>query len=92
MRLAAVYVDSSMMNRLVMDYLVIEGHKEAAECFMAESGTDSAQQPSALTVCVTEAVDSSPALACRSRRRSCDGWGPDAYTLRSRGRRLGRSD
>ena len=29
----------AMMNRLVMDYLVIEGHKEAAECFQAESGT-----------------------------------------------------
>ena len=32
-------VSREFMNRLVMDYLVIEGHKEAAECFEAESGT-----------------------------------------------------
>ena len=32
-------IPKATMNRLVMDYLVIEGHKEAAECFRAESGT-----------------------------------------------------
>lgn len=32
-------VPKETMNRLVMDYLVIEGHKEAAERFRAESGT-----------------------------------------------------
>mmetsp|Transcript_71439 Transcript_71439/g.214753 ORF Transcript_71439/g.214753 Transcript_71439/m.214753 type:complete len:246 (+) Transcript_71439:52-789(+) len=39
-RLQAIDVDHATMNRLVMDYLIIEGHKEAAECFMEESGTD----------------------------------------------------
>lgn len=32
-------VSKAEMNRLVMDYLVIEGHKEAAETFRAESAT-----------------------------------------------------
>ena len=27
------------MNRLVMDYLMVEGHKDAAQCFEVESGT-----------------------------------------------------
>lgn len=36
----SIEVNYAAMNRLVMDYLVIEGHKEAAECFMAESGTE----------------------------------------------------
>jgi hypothetical protein len=30
-RLSAVKLSRAMMNRLVMDYLVVEGHKEAAE-------------------------------------------------------------
>jgi hypothetical protein len=30
----------SDLNKLVMNYLVIEGYKEAAETFMSESGTD----------------------------------------------------
>ena len=38
-RLASVEVDHAMMNRLVMEYLIVEGHKEAAESFMEESGT-----------------------------------------------------
>jgi hypothetical protein len=38
-RLSAVKLSRAMMNRLVMDYLVVEGHKEAAESFQAESGT-----------------------------------------------------
>ena len=38
-RLRSVHVSKATMNRLVMDYLVIEGHKEAAESFQAESGT-----------------------------------------------------
>ena len=38
-RLAAMSVSKEAMNRLVMNYLVVEGHKEAAECFQAESGT-----------------------------------------------------
>lgn len=28
------------MNRLIMDYLVIEGYKDAAECFADETGLD----------------------------------------------------
>ena len=32
-------LSKAMLNQLIMDYLVIEGHKEAAECFQAESGT-----------------------------------------------------
>lgn len=39
MRLSAPPVTKHAMNQLVMDYLVIEGHKEAAERFSAESGT-----------------------------------------------------
>lgn len=39
-RLQSIEVNHSIMNRLVMDYLIVEGHKEAAECFMQESGTD----------------------------------------------------
>ena len=39
-RLQAIDVNHATMNRLVMDYLIIEGHKEAAESFMEESGTD----------------------------------------------------
>ena len=39
-RLAACPVSKQTMNRLVMDFLVVvEGHKEAAECFQSESGT-----------------------------------------------------
>ena len=38
-RLGAVSLSKATMNRLVMDYLVVEGHKEAAERFQAESGT-----------------------------------------------------
>ena len=38
-RLASVEGDHAMMNRLVMEYLIVEGHKEAAESFMEESGT-----------------------------------------------------
>ena len=38
-RLQAPPVSKQAMHRLVMDYLVIEGHKEAAETFSAESGT-----------------------------------------------------
>jgi len=30
------------MDRLVMNWLVIEGYQEAAQLFMAESGTDGA--------------------------------------------------
>lgn len=35
----ACTVSKATMNKLVMDYLVIEGHKEAAQCFQDESGT-----------------------------------------------------
>lgn len=35
----ACTVSKATMNRLVMNYLVHEGHKEAAESFQAESGT-----------------------------------------------------
>ena len=38
-RVNSCHVSKAMMNKLVMDFLVIEGHKEAAECFQAESGT-----------------------------------------------------
>lgn len=39
-RLQAIDINHPMMNRLVMDYLIIEGHMEAAESFMEESGTE----------------------------------------------------
>ena len=45
-RLRKAEVSRSLMDQLVMDYLVIEGHKEAAVNFMAETGTQGA--PSAL--------------------------------------------
>eukprot|EP01137_Pigoraptor_chileana_P005688 Opistho-2@49086 len=37
-RMAAVKISKTDMNRLVMNYLVIEGYKDAAERFMHESG------------------------------------------------------
>lgn len=37
-RLAEIEVDKTLMNRLVLDYLVIEGYKDAAEAFARESG------------------------------------------------------
>ena len=39
-RLQAASLTKATMNRLVMDYLVIEGHKEAAKAFERESRTD----------------------------------------------------
>ena len=39
-RLRAVSVSKATMDRLVMNWLVIEGHQEAAQRFEAESGTD----------------------------------------------------
>ena len=41
-RLRAVSVSKATMDRLVMNWLVIEGYQEAAQHFMAESGTDGA--------------------------------------------------
>ena len=38
-RLRHTNIGKAMLNELVMDYLVIEGHKEAAAAFMAETGT-----------------------------------------------------
>lgn len=38
-RTRAVSLSKATMNRLVMDYLVIEGHKEAAQAFERESRT-----------------------------------------------------
>eukprot|EP00965_Chrysotila_dentata_P208823 6184926-Pleurochrysis_carterae.AAC.4 len=38
-KLREVALEKQMMNKLVMDYLVIEGHKDAAARFMSESGT-----------------------------------------------------
>jgi len=38
-RLQEARISKATMNRLVMDYMIIEGHKEAAMRFMAESGT-----------------------------------------------------
>mmetsp|Transcript_23141 Transcript_23141/g.59467 ORF Transcript_23141/g.59467 Transcript_23141/m.59467 type:complete len:299 (+) Transcript_23141:59-955(+) len=37
-RLAELEVNKTFMNRLVLDYLVIEGYKDAAEAFARESG------------------------------------------------------
>lgn len=34
----ALIAQNSDLNRLVMDYLVIEGYKDAADCFSKESG------------------------------------------------------
>mmetsp|Transcript_23543 Transcript_23543/g.38683 ORF Transcript_23543/g.38683 Transcript_23543/m.38683 type:complete len:226 (-) Transcript_23543:207-884(-) len=39
-KLSDVKINKSDLNRLVMNYLVIEGYKEAAEKFQQESGTD----------------------------------------------------
>eukprot|EP00123_Amoebidium_parasiticum_P011936 comp21000_c0_seq1/m.28167 comp21000_c0_seq1/g.28167 ORF comp21000_c0_seq1/g.28167 comp21000_c0_seq1/m.28167 type:complete len:237 (-) comp21000_c0_seq1:167-877(-) len=39
-RLAAADIKKSDLNRLVMNYLVIEGYKDAAERFMQEAGLD----------------------------------------------------
>lgn len=33
-----IVLANSDLNRLVMDYLVIEGYKDAADCFSRESG------------------------------------------------------
>ena len=41
-RLSSVSVSKATMDRLVMNWLVIEGYQEAAQRFMAESGTDGA--------------------------------------------------
>jgi len=41
-RLREADVNGRMMNELIMDYLIVEGHKEAAECFRQESGTEAA--------------------------------------------------
>ena len=41
-RLSSVTVSKATMDRLVMNWLVIEGYQEAAQRFMAESGTDGA--------------------------------------------------
>ena len=41
-RLSSVSVSKATMDRLVMNWLVIEGYQEAAQHFMAESGTDGA--------------------------------------------------
>lgn len=38
-RLGDVKLSVQQMNALVMNFLVIEGHKDAAEAFAAESGT-----------------------------------------------------
>lgn len=38
-RVSSTEVSKSFLNQLVMDYLLIEGFKDAAECFAAESGT-----------------------------------------------------
>ena len=38
-RLRAVTISKEALNAVVMNYLVVEGHKEAAERFQAESGT-----------------------------------------------------
>lgn len=37
-RLSEIAVDKTLVNRLVLDYLVIEGYKDAAEAFARESG------------------------------------------------------
>jgi glucose-induced degradation protein 8 len=39
-RLAEAPVSKAQMNALVMNYLVIEGYKDAAECFRDEAGVD----------------------------------------------------
>ena len=41
-RLSSVSVSKATMDRLVMNWLIIEGYQEAAQRFMAESGTDGA--------------------------------------------------
>ena len=41
-RLRGASIGNAMINELVMDYLVIEGHKEAATAFAAETGTSGA--------------------------------------------------
>ena len=41
-RLSSVSVSKATMDRLVMNWLVIEGYQEAAQRFMAESGTEGA--------------------------------------------------
>lgn len=38
-RLRSVSISKATMNALVMNYLIVEGHKEAAERFQQESGT-----------------------------------------------------
>jgi hypothetical protein len=42
-RLGRANISKAMLDQLVMDYLVIEGHKEAAASFMAETGTSGAR-------------------------------------------------
>ena len=39
-RLGDVKISKATMNKLVLDYLVIEGHKDAAASFKAETGMD----------------------------------------------------
>lgn len=49
-KLAAEEVDHPSLNKLVMDYLVIEGYKEAAEAFSQESGVSPGVELSTITV------------------------------------------
>lgn len=37
-QIESMHIESSIMNRLIMDYLVTEGYKEAAEKFESEAG------------------------------------------------------
>jgi len=39
-KLADAKITKQDLNKIVMNYLVIEGYKDAAECFQQESGTD----------------------------------------------------
>ncbi|KAL6046903.1 Glucose-induced degradation protein 8 [Balamuthia mandrillaris] len=48
-KLKAIHVSKAEMNKLVMDYLVVEGYKDVAEKFQKESGTKPAMPLESIT-------------------------------------------
>lgn len=73
-KLAAVDVDRATLNKLVMDYLVIEGYKDAAEALSAEAGVETGVELSTITerMCTRQSIQDGDVAGAMARALALD--------------------
>jgi len=73
-KLADVDVDRAALNKLVMDYLVIEGYKEAAEALSAEAGVEPGVELSTITerMCTRQSIQEGDVAGAMARAVALD--------------------